>query len=62
MQVCAFIINITLQERVAVKIPNKAETGIHLQLLLKEAAILANLKHPNIIKMYGIVLDPVKLV
>ena len=62
MQVCAFIINITLQERVAVKIPNKAENGMHLQLLLKEAAILANLKHPNIIKMHGIVLDPVKLV
>lgn len=46
--------------------PDKVEavdTHLHiLQLFLKEAAILSNLKHPNIIRMYGIVLDPVKMV
>ena len=41
---------------------NQAEVDTHLQLFLKEAAILSNLKHPNIIKMHGIVLDPVKVV
>ena len=48
----------------AVKILNKAEVDAHqyLQLLLKEASILSNLKHPNIIKLLGIVLDPIKLV
>jgi len=51
-----------MQERVAVKIPNDTTSDMTLRLFLKEASILSNLKHPNIIKMYGIVLDPIKLV
>ena len=46
----------------AVKMLDEGEISTHLQLFLKEAAILSNLKHSNIIKMYGIVLDPVKMV
>ena len=49
----------------AIKVLSKAEeVGAHqyLQLFLKEASILSNLKHPNIIKLLGIVLDPIKLV
>ena len=53
---------VTLQQVVAVKELNDNDDMMFLTEFLKEASVMLHLRHPNIIRMYGVILSPIRLV
>ena len=53
---------ITFQQKVAVKELNDNDDMMFLTEFLKEASVMLHLRHPNIIRMYGVILSPIRLV
>ena len=53
---------VTFQQMVAVKELNDNDDMMFLTEFLKEASVMLHLRHPNIIRMYGVILSPIRLV
>lgn len=53
---------VTFQQIVAVKELNDNDDTMFLTEFLKEASVMLHLRHPNIIRMYGVILSPIRLV
>jgi len=56
------LMNSPIQLKVAIKVLTDNDDVTFLTEFLKEANVMLKLQHPNIIKMYGVILTPTRLV